>query len=143
MTNCEMWLMDNQTITPIEGGYEAYRESLLKDMEFVGMQEECEEQSDDENDDEPTKKEKEEEKKEAVVINDEDVVAAAFAAMTEKKHKKKHHHHHKESKSKQIVCQQNREFHRIKYARKGWSLRALSKNSRIRIIRINEILYLL
>ena len=21
MTNCEMWLMDNQTITPIEGGY--------------------------------------------------------------------------------------------------------------------------
>ena len=43
MTNCEMWLMDNQTITPIEGGYEAYRESLLKDMEFVGMQEECEE----------------------------------------------------------------------------------------------------
>ena len=41
MTNCEMWLMDNQTITPIEGGYEAYRESLLKDMEFVGMQEEC------------------------------------------------------------------------------------------------------
>ena len=36
MTNCEMWLMDNQTVTPIEGGYEGYRESLLKDMEFVG-----------------------------------------------------------------------------------------------------------
>ena len=43
MTNCEMWLMDNQTITPIEGGYEAYRESLLKDMEFVRVWGECEE----------------------------------------------------------------------------------------------------
>ena len=36
MTNCEMWLMDNQTVKPIEGGYEAYRDSLLKEMEFVG-----------------------------------------------------------------------------------------------------------
>ena len=36
MTNCEMWLMDNQSVKPIEGGYEAYRDSLLKEMEFVG-----------------------------------------------------------------------------------------------------------
>lgn len=37
MTNCEMWLMDNQTVKPIEGGYEAYRDSLLEQMEFVGV----------------------------------------------------------------------------------------------------------
>lgn len=36
MTNCEMWLMDNQTVHAIEGGYEAYRDSLLEKMEFVG-----------------------------------------------------------------------------------------------------------
>lgn len=36
MTNCEMWLMDNQTVHTIEGGYEAYRDSLLEKMEFVG-----------------------------------------------------------------------------------------------------------
>ena len=41
MTNCEMWLMDNQTVKPIEGGYEAYRESLLKEMEFVGTRADC------------------------------------------------------------------------------------------------------
>ena len=37
MTNCEMWLMDNQTVKPIEGGYEAYRDSLLEQMDFVGV----------------------------------------------------------------------------------------------------------
>ena len=37
MTNCEMWLMDNQTVKPIEGGSEAYRDSLLEQMEFVGV----------------------------------------------------------------------------------------------------------
>ena len=42
MTNCEMWLMDNQTVKPIEGGYEAYRDSLLKEMEFVGEVGRCE-----------------------------------------------------------------------------------------------------
>lgn len=36
MTNCEMWLMDNQTVRAIDGGYEAYRDSLLEEMEFVG-----------------------------------------------------------------------------------------------------------
>ena len=35
MTNCEMWLMDNKTVKAIEGGYEAYRDSLLEQMEFV------------------------------------------------------------------------------------------------------------
>ncbi|KAK8792568.1 hypothetical protein WA588_005060, partial [Blastocystis sp. NMH] len=88
MTNCEMWLMDNQTVKPIEGGYEAYRDSLLKEMEF----------SDDEDDDEPAKKDKEETPEQAKpVMNDEELAAAAFAAMTQKKEeKKKKHRHHKE-----------------------------------------------
>lgn len=35
VTNCQMWLMDNQTVSLIEGGYEEYRKSLLDSLEAV------------------------------------------------------------------------------------------------------------
>ncbi|OAO12865.1 ATP-binding cassette sub-family F member 1 [Blastocystis sp. ATCC 50177/Nand II] len=90
MTNCEMWLMDNQTVKPIEGGYEAYRDSLLEQMDF----------SDSDDDEVPVEKKEKKEKEEVVKEapkTDEDIAALAFSAiLTKEKEKKKKHHSKKE-----------------------------------------------